>query len=622
MRPLHGAWRTAWPLALADWSEYTRLCEPVYCKTRVEAAGEGLTDSFAMIRFRDQRIVIFPQSARQMGLRGYEREILSHEIGHHVYIPGNASDHLRMIARIRSALPALEMRTAEVANMYADLLVNDRLQRQHGLRMANIFKIIHRHTKKRYQHRKPSAWDLYMRIYEQLWELPAGSIHSCSGNPGFETDAWLGARLVRVYAREWLTGAGRFAALLLPYLANDEETLRQRNHALEDMRSAAQGCSTSGIIADDCDEQAGIHPAEDPLITGVNPEQDDKNGGKTSASDPSLKHGNTSSGQYREPCEFNEILQAAGITLEPHEAAIRYYRERAIPYLLPFPVHKSPHNPDPVPEGLDPWDAGDSFDAIDYLSSLSVSPVLIPGVTTLQRVYGSDLSSPPVTQPVDLDIYVDSSGSMNNPQRETSWLTLAGAIIALSALRSGSSVQVTLWSGKEDVLRTDGFIRDEHDILAVLTGYFGGWTNFPVHCLRETYLTGTPVRRPVHILMISDDGITSLFDAKTKNGSGFDIAGKALEAAKGGGTMVLNLDDDFFTDSPLSEEAQLLKKASAEQGWALYSIDEWEQLLDFARDFTRRHRAGAIGSAGTTSGAGATSGTATTSGAGSTRRWR
>lgn len=597
MRLPHGAWRTAWPLALADWSEYTRLCDPVYCKTRVEAACEGLTDSFAMIRFLDQRIVIFPQAARQMGLRGYEREILSHEIGHHVYIPGNASEHLRMIARVRSALPTLEFHAAAVANMYVDLLVNDRLQRQNGLRMAHIFKIIHRKTRKRYQHRQPTVWDLYMRIYEQLWELPSGTLQNCRGNPGFETDAWLGARLIRVYAREWLTGAGRFAALLLPYLADDENRQVDANYILQDTRTAAQGCSSSGIIAAETDETAGIHPAEDPLITGVNPAQKNRNSDQDSCTGPSTNTGSRAAGQYREPLEFNEILCAAGIHLEPHEAAIRYYRERAIPYLLPFPVSKSSQSPEPLPEGLDLWDSGDSFDAIDYLSSLSVSPVLIPGLTTMQRIYSSDLSSPPVTQPVDLDIYVDSSGSMNNPQRETSWLTLAGAIIALSALRSGSQVQVTLWSGKNQVLRTDGFIRDEDEILAVLTGFFGGGTRFPLYCLRETYLTGSPRRRPVHILMISDDGITTLFENDEKGTSGFRIARQALAAAQGGGTMVLNLDEDFFTCTPIGENAKILNKACDEQGWALYSITAWEQLLDFAQDFARKHRAGGIYSA-------------------------
>ena len=43
-------------------------------------------------------------------------------------------------------------------------------------------------------------------------------------------------------------------------------------------------------------------------------------------------------------------------------------------------------------------------------------------------------------QPLDLDLYVDCSGSMPNPQVNVSYLTLAGAIVALSALRAGARV--------------------------------------------------------------------------------------------------------------------------------------------------------------------------------------
>ena len=58
--------------------------------------------------------------------------------------------------------------------------------------------------------------------------------------------------------------------------------------------------------------------------------------------------------------------------------------------------------------------------------------------------------------PVDLDLYVDSSGSMPDPQLATSYLALAGAIVALSALRAGASVQATLWSGTGQVTVTNG----------------------------------------------------------------------------------------------------------------------------------------------------------------------
>src|SRR5439155_18864008 len=206
-----------------------------------------------------------------------------------------------------------------------------------------------------------------------------------------------------------------------------------------------------------------------------------------------------------------------------------------------FPTRVVPESHEPQMEGLEPWDIGDPFDDLDWLQTLMQSPRPIPGLTTVRRLYGREPGRTPDRMPVDLDMYVDSSGSMPNPQQQTSYLALAGAIIALSALRVGSKVQVTLWSGKGQVTDTSGFVRDEDKILKVLTGFYGGATCFPIHQLRETYAARGVNARPVHILMISDDGITTMFDRDERGNSGWDISAKALAAGRAGGTMALNL---------------------------------------------------------------------------------
>jgi hypothetical protein len=190
---------------------------------------------------------------------------------------------------------------------------------------------------------------------------------------------------------------------------------------------------------------------------------------------------------------------------------------------------------------------------------------------------------------VDLDLYVDSSGSMPDPRRFTSYLTLAGAIVALSALKAGARVQATLWSGKSQWISTNGFVRDERAILGILTGFFGGATQFPIHHMRETYAARKPTDRPVHILQISDDGITTMFDQDERGGSGWDIARHALEVARGGGTMALNL---YASLQPESETGRALRRASEEQGWDIHRVSDMAQLTDFARAFSRRRYGG------------------------------
>lgn len=567
-------WRAGWPVALATWSKYTRLRDPRLCESRVDAAGEGLSGSFAMIRLADQRVVVDLQQVRALALDDYALEILAHEIGHHVLAPATATDQFRLLARIRRALPTLERHAPMVANLYTDLFINDRLQRQAGLRMADIYRKLAAATPTH-----DPLWALYMGIYENLWQLDRGSLGGADDDATCG-DAWLGARLVRVYAGDWLDGAGRFATLLLPYLVESGK----RHGAigfLHDTAQAAADCDPSGVLDVEADEIDGaIHPGRDPGITG-------------DAAPPAAPLPNTqqSKGQAREPFEYGELLRAAGITLTDHQIAVRYYRERALADLVPFPVRLSPASPEPQLEGLEPWQIGDPLDEIDWLQSTLQSPQVIPGLTTVRRVYGNAPARERERVPVDLDIYVDSSGSMPNPQQRTSFLTLAGSIIALSALRAGSRVQATLWSGKHEVTATDGFVRDEDAILRVLTGFYGGATCFPIHRLRDTYASRGKHARPVHILQISDDGITTMFEPDERGNSGWQVAADALARGGAGGTMALNL-PPRWTDAKYGHWAADLIRARDEQGWDIHAVTAMEQLVAFARAFARRHYAG------------------------------
>src|SRR6185436_446060 len=100
-------------------------------------------------------------------------------------------------------------------------------------------------------------------------------------------------------------------------------------------------------------------------------------------------------GQARQPFEFGEILRASGVDLSDHDVAVRYYRERARPYLIPFPSRPVPESVDPLPEGLEPWDLGHPLDAADWLQTILISPRVIPGMSTVQRVWGTTEGAQP-----------------------------------------------------------------------------------------------------------------------------------------------------------------------------------------------------------------------------------
>jgi hypothetical protein len=569
---LRDQWMTQWPAALACWSKFTKLREPVWCLTDAEAKREGLTQSFAMIRLDDHAVVINLKQATQLNVETFALEILAHEIGHHIYCPADLTDNARMIARMRWALPTREHLAGMVSNLYADLLINDRLQRSHGLRMAQVYLALKSDEPDR-------LWQLYMRMYEILWSQQRGALAGPINDTQLEGDAHLGARLVRHYARDWLEGSGKFAALCLPYLLDEASQAAQWIKGWRDMEGAGQGGMPNGLVdIEEGEREGAIHPAFDPEISGLDEEAE---AGEVSATPRPTASGQKggSPGQKREPFEYGEILRALGLKLTDHEIAVRYYRERAVPYLIPFPERKLPQSTDPLPEGYEPWDSGAPLSEVDWLGTVIASPRIVPGLTTVQRVWGEQPGSEPEKEPLDLDLYVDCSGSMPNPQVTTSFLTLAGAIITLSALRTGARVQATLWSGAHQYTTTEGFVRDEAAILRILTGYLGGGTAFPIHILRETFAERGPNDRPVHILIISDEGVTTMFDKDEKNNSGWTIAAMALQKARGGGTMVLNL------YQPVSANADLVR--ADKEGWRIARVQTWEDLLQFARDFSR-----------------------------------
>lgn len=569
------AWTEAWPAALNAWSRYTRLKFPRLCNYRIDAAREGLAGSFAMIRLVDQTVVIDLEEIQRLGIGDYAVEILAHEIGHHVYAPASVTEHARSLARMRRALPTLEGQAPMVCNLYTDLLINDRLQRSAGLRMSELMcQLAHRSA--------PSStlWQFYQRTYELLWSLSSGDLVAPVAHATLEGDARLAARLVRHYSQHWLDGVGRYGTLALAYLLESKDAATMFNW--HDTRDAGQGGEPEGLTEIDAGELDGIvHPAFDEELSGVRGDQS----GDAAASSVAQPAGR---GQLRTPYDYGEILRLAGLKLSPEQIAIRYYEERARPYLVPFPVKCLPESVEPLLEGTEPWEMGDPISEIDWRESLLKSPTLIPGLTTVKRVYGTVQGHQFSAQPIDLDLYVDSSGSMPDPRVGISWPALAGAVICLSAIRAGARVAVHLWSDKKSVTSTDGFVRDARECLRVLVGYYGGGTQFPLPLLRDLHAGRKKHQRRTHILVVSDDGASTMFDSPDEKGtSGLELCRQALIDAGGGGTLALNLPDGW--EKRDWDALKWIRRARDEQGWLVAAVASLEDLLAFAREFARRH---------------------------------
>jgi hypothetical protein len=346
-------------------------------------------------------------------------------------------------------------------------------------------------------------------------------------------------------------------------------------------------------VIEDGESAGAIHPSLDPALNGG--VAVDRLGSPDAATTVAA-----GAGQLRDPFEYGEILRALGLDLTDHEIAVRWYREQAIGHLVPFPSREVTVPGDVLPEGFEAWELGGELSDIDWTQTVFRSPAVIPGVTTLRRVHGTSDDAPPRRQALHLDLYVDSSGSMPNPQRLVSYPALAGAVLVLSALRAGGRVQVTLWSGAQQWETTGGFTEDATEALRILTGHIGGSTAFPLHMLRRTYLgdagppppkSGTYVGdvpharnaprpwagHPTHIAVLSDSGVDTINQVDDLGNPGRDVAHRALAAAGGGGTLILDM-------AWKSEAVDSL----AELGFVIERVDDLAGLVDAARRFARR----------------------------------
>lgn len=609
-------WRAAWPEALAAWSAHTLMREPKLLRSAHDARAVGMEEGIAAIRLADATILVNLERVDALGLHGCEQAILAHEIGHHILAPGNMANHIRLHAVLERSVGSVAPRCAAlVANLWADSLINDRLMRRGAADVGEVYRRLE-HPPVAASSGRPDAgaddvadganddapggdtvWCVYARSLELLWRQPKGSYVAASRvDDRMHADALLLSRIVRTFANAWILGGRRYAAVLYHWLQHDAQAagssrIGQRRFyrvGLGDTESAAQRSDgeqdelPAGLIAVDPDEDA---PLEGNIDGSSNLDGESKTDGdagdrRTDAlgRNPPLGGGGQG-GNLRTPFELGQVLRNLGMKLDADQLRLRYYKELALPHLVPFPSTRRAPEADPLPEGLDVWSAGDDMNKLDVLQSVLQSPVLVPGVTTVRRRYGRDEGANPGRQPMDLDIYVDCSGSMPDPRSNLSYLTLAATILCLSCLRAGGRVQATIWSGAGVFRTTEAFLRDERAVLGLVTDFVSGATAFPLHVLRDTYARRKPSQGKAHVVVISDDGIDTMLDNDEHGTSGEVIVREALRRAEGGGTLVLNLFRAFET-YPWSPRMTAL-------GLRAHVVRDWAELLAFARAYAR-----------------------------------
>ncbi|MFZ6008785.1 MAG: hypothetical protein ACOYXT_00440 [Bacteroidota bacterium] len=566
-------WRDTWPKAREVWSPFIKLREPQWCMSSEAAAKEGLTGSFAMIRLTDHRIVIDLEKVVDLGVGDYALQVLAHEIGHHIYTPANLRDNAVLLGRIRWALADLESKAGFVANIYEDLIINDMLHRTKNLDMAVVYQQLNKDIS------FSSLWTLMMRAFEYLWKLNRGELATdpSSHSERIDADASLIASLVRSYSKRWIEGGGRFAALMYPYMLEEQE-FQKSKHSIQLHLDTEKAGENGGMIAGlaEIDAEA-IEGAIDPRAEASGKKKDEQLKLEPSFG-KNMKGGSGPRQGYLNPGTYIDLCRQANPSADEQELIMQYYREVALPHLVAFPAEVTAQAGMTTPEGTDTWETGEPLEEIDWLESAIVSPQILPGYSTRKRIYGEDQDDNQRKKPLDVYIGIDCSGSMGNPKIIFSWPVLAATIIGLSALRAGAKVMGCLSGEPGSFMETKGFVTREKELLAVLTSYLGTGYAYGVPRLKTPF--EKPLTKKSHAIIVTDNDIFSMLAAQVGEEDHWKIIEYALQNAGGTGTIVLHSYPDW--DNPQVKRLQ-------QMGWNIHYVTDETSLLDFAAGFSKKN---------------------------------
>ncbi|MCK2030884.1 VWA domain-containing protein [Microbacterium galbinum] len=559
--------RAAWERALALWG--VRLNDPIVLPGAHAKAGAPAWFTFP------PSVSIDPDYLAGRGLADELWSMLAHEVGHHVLAPSTRIDGLKVRHQMARALAAVSSRAPAasdiglLANLWNDLLVNTRLaQLQRAEADAAGEPGIIRLGRVLYPAPAGSAdrlWWVYCRAYEILWRLPAGTLCAIVAPPapppavaheqlppldtiaerhrekerilrerkaesariaaelaGARTtnpvvDAALVADAVRTFGADPVPGAVRFGVIAAPYIAERQDAAREvptvggAGCAADEKGPSAE--ELGRILADQ--RLRGDLPAHPGAAEAVEPDDDASS----------------------QPGQRLDVARTLGLysDLDQAEVLAAWYRTEAASRVRPY-TRRAPAQPaGGLPGPLELWETGDAIGDIDWAATLRGGRV-IPGVTTRRR---SELDDDPVVREtsIEIDLYIDSSGSMRNP-RAGSPAVLAGTILALSVLRGGGRVRVTSFSAAGQVAGMERASRDPAEIVGALCVFFGGGTSFPLDLYDSRYAALPRATEEVqrHVVVLSDDGLVSMFGVGNEPFAG---VARAVSEKLTTGTLVL-----------------------------------------------------------------------------------
>ncbi len=526
-----------WQTALKFWSAFPRSFPAPQLHTDPQQLLElNLSHDLARVHLRSGSVLLNGLRLKEAGLLTKLPLILMHEAGHLLFSPASLLVQRKSLEILQSQLPNAISELPHLANLWQDLLINQRLYQAHQTDLISLIKAL-------CPAQPTPLWQWVLRGYEYLWHLEPGKLIALSDDPCLEADASDLADLVHSFHNNDLSGLAGFAQLCKTYLDQESRPWRLSEGTAWPGQATQAHFTTGTDIETTASNSDNPWSLELPKPVSIS------------------QHSQTAQNLHESPQHWQAFWAELGIDISSSASTLIFYREKALPLLAPWKIPMSGMPTDQLPEGLKPWLLDAPVQEIAWVESLLNSPRVVPGLTTVKQRWSQEPEQKS-SEIKRLDLYLDASGSLPDPFLEKAWMVLTGFVLALSALHQGWSVRVTLWSGTNEPIQTQPFSRNELAILTTLTHYLGGSTRFPLELFEKRYPERSSLLKPEasYICLLSDQGLLDSLQAE----QGLEVFKKTLKLSHGGGSL--------FLQWPSEAPAHILFAPLQTQGWSIHPI--------------------------------------------------
>lgn len=486
----------AWETAVDFWGIHISLSPPAPLGALDHEYGGPSDAPIAYIDLESRQVVVNFERLRLLGAGDSLTAVLAHEVGHHVEFPRTLGLMAELEVMERRLLPHLD---GSLVNLFLDLQVNEVVGRE----WADELCAVYRGSAARGSGRPNPVFVFYLTIYEELWgrepgrlvdaveadELDVSEVSAWMDEayPGWRGEARLfsqtffglpGTHLQFVYFCSvfnryvWDPDREEFADVPMVPLGGDAPEPEPSDY------SGAIRSSYSGEIDDaiqEGKERGWIRPDE--------VSDSEEMGGAFGMIDALVRTGH-GSGEG----EFRRALVE------------REYARLVDRHLFALPADGEPPEASKVvPTTVEPWEFGENPHRINWIESvLQKGP--LAGAEPMRFEYRAPEPRGGERGPRDLEIYLDTSGSMPDPTRALNAMTLAAQILSAAAIRDEGRVRAVVYSAGEPLV--SDWMYDERVARRFLLHFMGAGTQFPFEVLEEW----TEDARDATRVIISDDG--------------------------------------------------------------------------------------------------------------------